>query len=48
MQFMNEVTFITVSRYSRQKKDTVSSDKIDFKRPIPHGTIIELIDKVTY
>ena len=34
MQFMNEVTFITVSRYSRQKKDTVSSDKIDFKRPI--------------
>ncbi|WP_143392596.1 acyl-CoA thioesterase, partial [Flavobacterium psychrophilum] len=27
---------------------TVSSDRIDFKRPIPHGTIIELIGKVTY
>jgi acyl-CoA hydrolase len=27
---------------------TVSSDKIDFKIPIPHGTIIELVGKVTY
>ena len=48
MQFMDEVAFITATRYSRQKMVTVSSDKIDFKRPIPHGTIIELIGKVTY
>ena len=27
---------------------TVSSDKIDFKKPIPAGTIVELIGKVTY
>jgi acyl-CoA hydrolase len=27
---------------------TVSSDRIDFKRPIPQGTLIELIGKVTY
>jgi acyl-CoA hydrolase len=27
---------------------TVSSDKIDFKKPIPAGTIIELIGLVTY
>jgi acyl-CoA hydrolase len=25
---------------------TVSSDKIDFKKPIPYGTIIELIGQV--
>ncbi|AIG30264.1 acyl-CoA thioesterase [Flavobacterium psychrophilum] len=48
MQYMDEVAFITATRYSRQKMVTVSSDRIDFKRPIPHGTIIELIGKVTY
>ncbi|AXT19689.1 acyl-CoA thioesterase [Flavobacteriaceae bacterium AU392] len=48
MQLMDEVAFITATRYSRQRMVTVSSDKIDFKKPIPHGTIIELIGKVTY
>jgi len=48
MQYMDEVAFITATRYSRQKMVTVSSDKIDFKMPIPHGTIIELVGKVTY
>jgi acyl-CoA hydrolase len=48
MQFMDEVAFITATRYSRQKMVTVSSDKIDFKKPIPHGTIIELVGRVTY
>lgn len=48
MQYMDEVAFITATRYSRQKMVTVSSDKIDFKIPIPHGTIIELVGKVTY
>ena len=48
MQYMDEVAFITATRFSRQKMVTVSSDKIDFKKPIPHGTIIELIGKVTY
>jgi acyl-CoA hydrolase len=27
---------------------TVSSDKIDFKKPIPAGTIVELIGRVEY
>lgn len=48
MQYMDEVAFITATRFSRQRMVTVSSDKIDFKIPIPHGTIIELIGKVTY
>ena len=48
MQLMDETAFITATRFGRQQMVTVSSDKIDFKRPIPHGTIIELIGKVTY
>jgi acyl-CoA hydrolase len=48
MQLMDEVAFIAATRYSRQRMVTVSSDRIDFKKPIPGGTIIELIGKVTY
>ena len=48
MHAMDEVAFITATRFSRQKMVTVSSDRIDFKKPIPAGTIIELIGKVSY
>lgn len=48
MHLMDEVAFITATRFSRQRMVTVSSDRIDFKRPIPGGTIVELIGKVTY
>ena len=48
MQLMDEVAFIAATRFSRQRMVTVSSDRIDFKKPIPAGTIIELIGKVTY
>jgi len=48
MALMDEVAFITATRYSRQRMVTVSSDRIDFKRPIPAGTIIELVGMVSY
>ncbi|MEN1786339.1 MAG: acyl-CoA thioesterase [Bacteroidota bacterium] len=48
MQLMDEVAFITATRFSRQRMVTVSSDRIDFKKPIPAATIVELIGKVTY
>jgi acyl-CoA hydrolase len=48
MQLMDEVAFIAATRFSRQRMVTVNSDRIDFKKPIPHGTIIELIGKVSY
>ncbi|WP_310994188.1 acyl-CoA thioesterase [Aequorivita marina] len=48
MQLMDEVAFITATRFSRQRMVTVSSDKIDFTRPIPAGTIVELVGKVSY
>jgi acyl-CoA hydrolase len=48
MQFMDEVAFIAATRFARKRMVTVSSDKIDFTRPIPAGTIIELIGRVTH
>lgn len=48
MQLMDEVAFIAATRFSRQRMVTVSSDRIDFKKPIPAGTIVELIGKVSY
>jgi len=47
MQLMDEVAFITATRYSRQKMVTVSSSKIDFQKPIAAGTIIELVGEVS-
>ncbi|GAB3332777.1 acyl-CoA thioesterase [Marivirga atlantica] len=46
LNWMDEVAFITATRYSRQKMVTVSSDKIDFNKAIPAGTIVELIGSV--
>jgi acyl-CoA hydrolase len=48
MHLMDEVAFITATRFSRQKMVTVSSDRIDFTKPIPAGTIIELVGTVTH
>ena len=48
MLLMDEVAFIAATRFSLQKMVTVNSDRIDFKKPIPHGTIIELVGKVSY
>lgn len=47
MLLMDEVAFITATRFSRQRMVTVSSDRIDFNRPISAGTIVELVGRVT-
>lgn len=46
LMWMDEVAFITATRFSRQKMVTVSSDRVDFKKPVPAGTIAELVGKV--
>ena len=43
LQLMDEVSFICATRFSRKKVVTVSSDKVDFSKPIPEGTIVELV-----
>jgi acyl-CoA hydrolase len=46
MQLMDEVAFIAATRLCRKPVVTVSSDRIDFKMPIPAGTLIELVGRV--
>lgn len=48
MHLMDEVAFIAATRFSRKRMVTVSSDRIDFTKPIPSGTIIELVARVIH
>ena len=48
MALMDEVAFICATRFTRKRMVTASSDRIDFKRPIPAGTLIELVARVRY
>ncbi|MEO3408556.1 acyl-CoA thioesterase [Mucilaginibacter sp. CAU 1740] len=48
MAMMDEVAFITATRFTRKRMVTVSSDRIDFKKPIPAGTFIELVGKIAH
>ena len=44
--WMDEVAFITATRYGRCPFVTVSIDRTDFKHPIGAGTIVELVGSV--
>ena len=46
MQWMDEVAFLTATRYARCQVVTVSMDRIDFKVAIPKGSIVELVGEV--
>ena len=47
LQWMDEASFISATRFSRKSLVTVSSDRVDFEHPVPAGTIVELIAEVT-
>ncbi len=46
LSWMDEVAFITATRYARKPVVTVSIDRTDFKHPIPAGTIVELVGRI--
>ncbi len=46
MHMMDEVAFITGTRFCRKSIVTISSSKIDFTKPIPADSIVELIGEV--
>lgn len=46
MSIMDEVAFMAATRFCRKRLVTVSSDKINFEKAIPAGSIIETIAKV--
>ena len=48
MEMMDEVAFITATRFARKSFVTVSCDRIDFKSPIPADSLVELVGKVKY
>jgi acyl-CoA hydrolase len=46
MQWMDEVAYITATRFTRMKMVTISTDKMQFRNEIKSGTIAEIIGKV--
>jgi acyl-CoA hydrolase len=46
LQWMDEVAYITATRFCRKKVVTISTGKINFRKPIPYGTIAELVGSV--
>jgi len=46
LSWMDEVAFITATRFGRCPFVTVSIDRTDFKHPVPAGTIVELVGNV--
>ena len=46
MKWMDEVAFITATRFAKKKMVTASTNKIRFLKPINPGVIVEIIGKV--
>jgi acyl-CoA hydrolase len=46
MQWMDEVAYITATRFTRMKMITVSSEKVEFIKPISCGSFVEIIGKI--
>ncbi|MFZ4862003.1 acyl-CoA thioesterase [Sphingobacterium sp. Mn56C] len=46
MAIMDEVSFMAATRFCRKRLVTVSTDRIDFQKAIPSGSIIEAVAKV--
>lgn len=46
LQLMDKSAFITASRFARKTMVTACSEKIDFKAPVKHGHLVEVIGRV--
>lgn len=46
LMMMTETAFMTATRFSRKNFVLVSSGQIDFRKPIPAGTLVELVGRV--
>lgn len=46
MAIMDEVSFMAATRFCRKQLVTVSTDRIDFEKAIPSGSIIETVARV--
>jgi len=48
LAWMDEVAFITATRFGRCPFVTVSVERTEFKHPIPSGSIVELVGRVEH
>lgn len=46
MEIMDEIAFITATRFCRKAFVTVGSERINYKKPLPAGTLIEVVGEV--
>lgn len=47
LAWMDEIAFVCATRFCRKSLVTISSDRVDFKEPIPAGSIVELVASVS-
>lgn len=48
MAIMDDIAFITGTRFCRMPMVTVATERIEFKVPVPHGSIIEVVGRVEH
>ncbi|GAA5335225.1 acyl-CoA thioesterase [Thermus hydrothermalis] len=46
MAWMDQAAFVAATRHARCKVVTVHADAVDFKHPVPLGSIVELVARV--
>ena len=46
LSLMDRLAYIVSSRYARKHMVTVASDKVEFRRPVNEGDLVELVGKV--
>ncbi|WP_417553279.1 acyl-CoA thioesterase [Marinomonas fungiae] len=46
LKWMDEVAYIAATRFARKQVVTISTEQVDFKRPIPSGVLVELVARV--
>ncbi|ADZ90311.1 acyl-CoA thioesterase [Marinomonas mediterranea] len=46
LQWMDEVAYIAATRFARKQVVTISTERVDFNKPIPTGILVELVARV--
>lgn len=47
LAWMDPAAFVAATRHAHRKVVTVHSDAVDFRRPVPVGSTVELVARVT-
>ena len=46
LELMDKNAFITASRFARKSMVTASSERIDFRSPVRHGDLVEVVGQI--